>query len=144
MKIIGTEEQNTSKKMSYRKFGKEQYKLFGNYNVKKTTFLKTTFQGIFATLFCILPFLLILIQFFYVFYYNPSIKLFIIVMAWVLLLLCNGLSNYFTVKFTKNLILDDPKLQAIDEKAIFYYTTFSTGYIIFTLVILGFVVLGVI
>ena len=144
MKIIGTQEETNKKNMSYRKFGKEQYKLFGNYNVKKITFLKTTFQGILATLFCILPILLILIQFFSVYYYNPSIKLFLIVLAWALLLLCNGLSNYFTVKFTKNLILDDPKLQAIDEKAIFYYTTFSTGYIIFTLVILGFVVLGVI
>lgn len=144
MKIIGTQEETNKKNMSYRKFGKEQYKLFGNYNVKKITFLKTTFQGILTTLFCILPVLLILIQFFSVYYYNPSIKLFLIVLAWALLLLCNGLSNYFTVKFTKNLILDDPKLQAIDEKAIFYYTTFSTGYIIFTLIILGFVVLGVI
>ena len=144
MKIIGTQEETNKKNMSYRKFGKEQYKLFGNYNVKKITFLKTTFQGILATLFCILPILLILIQFFSVYYYNPSFKLFLIVLAWALLLLCNGLSNYFTVKFTKNLILDDPKLQAIDEKAIFYYTTFSIGYIIFTLVILGFVVLGVI
>ena len=143
MRIIGTQE-DQNKKLSYRQFGKQQYKKFGEYNVKKTTFLKTTFQGIFMTLFCILPVLLIMIQFFAVYFYNPSIKLLLIKLAWVMLLVCNGLSNYFTVIFTKNLILDDPKLQEIDEKAIFFYTTFSLGYIVFTLFLLAIVVIGVI
>ena len=143
MKIIGTQEEQ-KRNVSYRKYGKQQYKKFGEYNVKKTTFLKTTFQGIFMTIFCIFPILLIMIQFFAMYFYNPSVKLFLITLAWVMLLVCNGLSNYFTVKFTKNLILDDPKLQEIDEKAIFLYTTFSPGYIVFTLVILVIFILGVI
>ena len=88
--------------------------------------------------------ILIMIQFFAVYFYNPSIKLLLITLAWIMLLVCNGLSNYFTVIFTKNLILDDPKLQEIDAKAIFFYTTFSPGYIVFTLVILAIVVIGVI
>ena len=144
MKIIGTEEKTVSKQQSYWKFGKQEYKKFGNYHVKKTTFLKTTFQGILATLVCILPFLLILIQFFSIYFYNPSVKLFLIVLAWAMLLICNGLSNYFTVRFTKNLITDDIKLQEIDEKAILLYITFSPGYIAFTLFLMAFVIIGVI
>ena len=142
MKMIGSSSEN-NRKVSYYKFGKEQYKKFGNYNVKKTTFLKTTIQGILMTLICILPFLLIMIQFFSVYFYNPGVKLFLIVLAWAMLLICNGLSNYFTVIFTKNLISDDIKLQEIDEKAILFYTTFSIGYIIFTLFLMAFIVIGV-
>ncbi len=145
MKIIGTEDTNvSSKKQSYWKYGKEQYKAFNNYHVKKTTFISTTLLGMLITLVVIFAPLLLLIQLFQTYYYNPSIKLLLVVIAWALLLLCNGLSNYYTVILTKNHAVDDQKLQAFDEKAIMFYNTFNIGFIIFTFIIMMALVIGVI
>ena len=91
-----------------------------------------------------MKFLLILIQFFSVYYYNPSIKLFLIVIAWALLLLCNGLSNYFSIKLAKLYYKESPKLQSVDEWAVLFYETLNPGFIIFTFVVLIVLFLGII
>ena len=62
-----------------------------------------------------------------------------IIIAWVLLWLCNGVSNYFTIKLAKLYFKEDPKLNSVDEIAVLYYETLNPGFIIFTFFILIFV-----
>ena len=146
MKIIESPSSNVNnnQNVSLWKKGKLQHKEFGNYHVKKSTFIWTTLAGIVLTLLAVLPFILFIIQIFKTFYYNPQIKVFLVVIAWVTLLVMNGLSNYYTVVLTKNNSIDDEKLQAFDEKAIFFYNVFNIKFIIFTLVIMIGLVLGII
>lgn len=135
---------SSNQNLSLWRRGKNDYRAFTEYNVKKWTFIKTTLLGMFITLLCILPVLFLIVQLFKVFVYNPSIKIFLLVCSWALLLVCNGLSNYFTVILTKNSITDDEKLQKFNERAICFYQTFNFGFIIFTFLILIVLVFGVI
>ena len=75
------------------------------------------------------------------FYYKLMFRLFLFVLAWGLLLFCNGLSNYFTVQMSKTYITDDEKLQAFDATAIMFYNCFNIGYMVCTLLIIIFVVM---
>lgn len=136
MKMIGDQEPKNEKQLGLWRDGRAQYKAFTKYHVKKSTFIITTLQGILLTFVCILPFILILTQFYISFAYIAAVRNFIIVLAFALLLIANGLSNYFTVKCTKTHAIDDEKLQAFEESKIFFYTTFQIGFIIFAFVLM--------
>lgn len=139
----GTSKNNEEKKKSLWRTGKENTKKFYEVKTKKSTEIKSFLAGILLTFIVICPILLILITLFKAFYYDPRIKLLLISIAWGLLLLCNGLSNMFTVKVTKKYFPQDPKLMSVDEMSILFYQTFNIGFIFFTLVILIFVAIGV-
>ncbi len=140
----GTSNQTKQETKSYRKFGKEQYKAFMDIKLNKSTDIKSFLFSCLITLLIVLPFLLILIVVFRTFVYNPYIKMLIFVIGWGLLLICNGLSNYFMVRLSKFYFTDNPKLNEIDEKAIMFYQTFNFGFMLFTLVIIIFFALGVV
>ena len=62
----------------------------------------------------------------------------IMLVGWVLLLICNGLSNYFSIKLAKIYYKENPKLESIDAMAVFFYETLNPGFIIFTFAVLMF------
>ena len=121
--------------------GKEEYKKFGEYNFKRSTFWKTTLAGMLYTVICVLPLILILVALYNAFYYKLMFRIFLFVVAWGLLLFCNGLSNYFTVQMSKTYITDDEKLQAFDASAIMFYNCFNIGYMVCTLLIIIFIIM---
>jgi len=141
MKI--TENSENFVHQSYWKKGKEEYKKFGDYHVKKGTYWKTTMFGILLTVLVLFPLASVITIFLIVFFYNAYLKLLLILLTWILVLFANGLSNYFTVRLTKNYITDDPVMQAFDEKAICFYNIFNIGFMIFTLVMVIIVAVGV-
>ena len=53
-----------------------------------------------------------------------------------MLLICNGLSNYFSIKLAKLYYKENPKLQNIDEMAVMFYETLNPGFIIFSFMVL--------
>lgn len=130
------------KKMGLWRFGKSQYKQFTNYHVKRTTFIKTTVFGILISLLVLLPFILVLIALYKVFAYNPFWKIGIMVAVYLLLLIYNGISNYYTVQITKKYITDDEKLQKFDAWAICYYNILNPLFMIFAFFIIIFLLIG--
>ena len=135
-------EKKQEAKMGIWRYGKKQYKEFTNYHIKKTTFIKTTIFGIIASLVVLLPVIFVLITFYKVFGYNPKHKILILTLVWILILIYNGLTNYFTVQSTKNYILDDEKLQKFDAKAIAFYNILNPWFMIFSFVFILFLLLG--
>lgn len=126
------------KKSLWRK-GKEEYKKFGDYHFKRSTFWKTTLLGLLFTLILVLPFIFLLVALFNSYFYLLSIRILLIVIAWALLSVCNGVSNYFTVELSKRYVTDDIKLQQMDSIAIMFYNCLNIGFMIFTLVLILFI-----
>jgi|SRR5690554_2004612 len=118
--------------MTLWKKGKLETKKYYNLKLKKSIDLKSLFFGMLLTVIVILPFLLILIQVFNIFYYHLTVKTVLMIIAWFMLLLANGLSNMFMVKLAKAYYPEYPQLMEVDEKAIFLYQTFNIGFAIFT------------
>ena len=50
----------------------------------------------------------------------------------------NGLSNYITIKIVKAVEKDMDDVQAIDDKAVFFYQTLNIGFGLFILAIIAF------
>ena len=135
-------EAEEEKKMSLWKFGKKQFKEFTNYHVKKSTFIKTTIFGILLSILVLLPVIFLIITFYKVFAYNPKLKVLTFTIIWIVLLIYNGLSNYFTVQSTKNYILDDEKLQKFDARAIAFYNILNPLFMIFSFIVIMFLMIG--
>jgi len=135
-------DQEKEAKMGMWRYGKKQYKEFTNYHVKKSTFIKTTLFGIVLSLIILSPFIAILITLYKVFGYNPSLKILVFTLVWVLLLFYNGLNNYFTVQCTKRYISDDEKLQKFDAKAIMFYNILNPLFMVFSFIIIIFLMIG--
>lgn len=115
--------------------GKQENKKFLSINLKKGTNFKTFIFGLIIAIFFIFPFALITYQYIEVYKWNSnSFRLFLAV-AWVLILLMNGLSNMFTVKLAKVYAEDIVNLQEIDENAIFFYQTLNPGFSIFVFIL---------
>jgi hypothetical protein len=124
--------------MNLWKKGKVETQRYYDLKLKRSTDIKSLIFGLIITLVVISPFLLILIQFFKVYFYHPTIRLVLFAIAWVLLMICNGLSNYFMVKLAKAYYPENPNLLNIDEKAIMVYQTFNVGFAIFTIALVIF------
>lgn len=118
--------------------GKIETQKYYDLKLKKFTDFKTMIFGLLLTLVAILPILLIIIQFFKLYFYHPIYRIILIVISWILLLICNGLSNVFMVKLAKLYYPENPNLIKIDEKAIFVYQTFNIGFMFFTILIIIF------
>ena len=122
---------------SYWRLGKEQYREFCEIKLKKGTTAKSIFFGLILTALIVIPFAIFVFQFVDLYWYNnPDTMYLFLGIAFALFMVCNGLSNYFTVKLTKLYFKEDNKLQSLDEVAILFYETLSPGFIIFTLAIL--------
>lgn len=122
-----------NKNVSLWRKGKQDIKKFYEIKLKKSTSIKTFLYGILLTAIIIIPFALILIELLQAFIYNLNLVLLFMTISWTMLWLCNGLSNLFTIKLAKLYYKEEPKLQAIDEYAVFFYETINPGFIIFSL-----------
>ena len=118
--------------------GKEEMKLFYNIKLKRSTNIKTFIFGLVVTALLVFPFAVLLFQMVTLNWYKPETILIFLAIAWGLLMLCNGLSNFFTVKLAKCYARDMDELQAIDEYAILFYQSLNIGFGIFVLIVLIF------
>lgn len=134
------EDQNVS---LWRK-GKQDIKKFYDVKFNKSTNIKTLVFGILLTAVIIIPFATLLVQFFQAYYYNLNTCLVIMLLGWIMLWICNGLSNYFSIKLAKLYYKENPKLQSVDEWSVFFYETLNPGFIIFTFFVLIVLFLGII
>ena len=71
------------------------------------------------------------------------LKALFLIIGWVLVWVCNGISNVITIEIAKKYYEEDPKLQKIDSFAVFVYETFNPGFIFFSFVIVLFLFLGI-
>lgn len=122
--------------MNLYKRGKSDIKKYYELKVSKKTDYKSFLLALPLTGIVVLPFLLILIQFFKLYYYDVVVRFFLGLIAWVLLLLCNGLSNLFMIKLAKRYYPENPILESIHEGGIFLYHTFDFFFMIVTLVLI--------
>ena len=124
--------------------GKQDIKKFYDIKFNRSTNVKTLLFGILITAVIIIPFATILIQIFQAYFYQLNVCMIMMLIGWMMLWLCNGLSNYFTIKLAKNYYKENPKLQKLDEVAIFFYETLNPGFIFFTFFVLLVFFLGII
>ncbi len=122
--------------MNLYKRGKSDIKKYYELKLSKKTDYKSFLLALPLTAIVVLPLLLILIQFFKVYYYDVIVRFILGIVAWLLLLLCNGLSNFFMIKLAKRYYPENPILAGINEGAIFLYHTFDPFFAIFTLVLI--------
>ena len=123
--------------------GKQEIKKLYDIKFNKSTNIKTLLFGILITAIIIIPFATILIQIFKAYFYQLNVCMFLVLIGWMMLWLCNGLSNFFTVKLAKIYYKENPKLQNLDEMAILFYETLNPGFIIFTFFVLLVFFLGI-
>lgn len=133
-----------NKDISIWRKGKQDIKKFYEVKFKKSTNIKTFLFGLLLTLICVLPFALLLIQFCRAYIYNLDIVMLIVSIGWVLLWICNGLSNYFTIVLAKLYFKEDNKLQSVDQSAVLFYEIFNPGFIVFSFFIIIFIFFGII
>lgn len=136
---IQNNQELTNKNVSLWRKGKQDIKKYYDIKFKKSTNIKTLVFGMLITAIIIIPFALILMQLYKAYVYHLSFCMIILLIGWVMLWICNGLSNLFTIKLSKLYYKENPKLEAIDEVAVFFYETLNPGFMIFTFIIIMFV-----
>ncbi|MDD4212953.1 MAG: hypothetical protein PHY42_06135 [Bacilli bacterium] len=122
--------------MSLWKQGKQDIKAYYELKLSKKTDYKAFLLAIPLTAIVILPFLLILIQFFKLYYYDFVVRFFLGIVAWMLLMVCNGLSNMFMIMLAKRYYPENPTLMKLSERAVFVYHTFDVFFGVFTLILI--------
>ena len=125
------------KKSLWRR-GKEANKIFYKIKFNKKTNILSFLLGILFTAIIILPFAVLLFELVELYWYNEKTMVIFLAIAWGLLMVCNGLSNFFTVKICKAAVPDMTDLQDINEYEILFYQTFNIGFGIFIFAILLF------
>lgn len=108
--------------------GKIEQRKFYEITLSTKTNIITFLFGLIAGALIILPFGLMVIQFLMIYGYDFSILTLYLTIIWVLIMLFNGLSNYFTVKLAQSYNKDMITLQAIKPKYIFFYQIFNFGF----------------
>lgn len=127
-------------KPSLWKKGKQQQKIYFDINLKRSTSFKTFIFGLLITVIIVLPIALALYQYLFIYKWNTNAFRIFLLLAWVLILLVNGVSNFFTVLLSKAYNPEMDNLMAIDEYAILFYQTFNPGFAIIVLIL--FIVFG--
>ncbi|HOE06757.1 MAG TPA: hypothetical protein PLQ99_03580 [Bacilli bacterium] len=118
--------------------GKEETKKFYEIKLNRSTNIITFIFGLVVTVIIIFPFAALLLEILEINWYKPQAIITFLSFAWGLLMISNGLSNFFTVKLAKCYARDMLELQAIDEYAILFYQCLNIGFGIFILAILLF------
>ena len=73
--------------------GKQEIKKFYDIKFNKSTNINTLLFGILITAIIIIPFATILIQIFKAYFYQLNVCMFLVLIGWMMLWLCNGLSK---------------------------------------------------
>ena len=125
-------------KKSFWRIGKENSKKFNQIKLGRKTGILTFFTGIILTAILVLPIAIFTFEIVEIYWYNQRTMVIFLAIAWGLLMLCNGLSNYISVKMAKAINKEMTDLQELDEGAIFFYQTTNIGFGLFILVVLIF------
>ncbi|MFA5543245.1 MAG: hypothetical protein WC008_00435 [Bacilli bacterium] len=124
--------------MNLWKKGKIEMHKYYELKLRKSTDIKSMIFGLILTVVLVIPVAFLLIDILEMLYYHPLLSRLLIIVAWILLMLCNGLSNLFMIKLAKRYYPENPNLTNIDEKSIFVYQSFNIGFGLFTLAIMIF------
>ena len=73
-----------------------------------------------------------------IYWFSRTTLVLFLSIAWGLLMIANGLSNYITIKIVKAYNTDLTDIQALDDKAIWFYHTLNPGFGIAMLIIMIF------
>lgn len=119
--------------------GKIEQRKFNDINLNKKTNILTFIFGLLMGALILLPFGIMLLQHIIIFGYDLSIFVLYLTIIWILMMIFNGLSNYFTVKLAQAYNKDMINLQDITPKYIFFYQILNFGFGLFSLFIIVFV-----
>lgn len=118
--------------------GKTEQRKFYDIKLKTKTNVITFIAGLLFGGILIFPFGLMLFQYIEVYGYDMSIFVLYLTIIWILMMVFNGLSNYFTVKVAQSYNKDMISLQQIKPKYIFFYQLLNFGFGLFSLFIIVF------
>ncbi|MFA7434751.1 MAG: hypothetical protein WC006_00115 [Bacilli bacterium] len=118
--------------------GKLEQRKFYDIKLNTKTSIITFIAGLLFGAVIILPFGLMLFQFIMIFGYNLSIFVLYLTIIWILMMLFNGFSNYFTVKLAQAYNKDMNTLQELEPRYIFFYQILNFGFGLFSLFIIVF------
>lgn len=133
---------DNSKNQNFWIIGRNEQKKFYDIKLTTKTNIITFIGGLLLGAIIILPFGLMVFQYIQIYNYK-AIFSFYILLIWILLMLFNGLSNYFTLKLAQAYNKDMDSLQEIKAKYIFYYQILNIGFGIFSLIVIIFFGLGI-
>ena len=111
----------TKKEKSLWRTGKDDYKKFMSIRLSRKTNILSFLFGILITAIIILPFTFIIFQVVELFWFSRQTMILFLSIAWALLMIANGLSNYITVKMVKAYDKDLTDIQALDDKTKLLY-----------------------
>lgn len=129
---------NQLKDKSLWRTGKDDYKKFLSIKLSRKSNLVSFLLGILFTCMIIFPIACVVFQVIELYWFSRKTLVFFLAIAWGLLMICNGLSNYISIKMVKAYDKDITDIQALDDKAIWFYHTLNPGFGIFMLIIMIF------
>lgn len=118
--------------------GKSETKKFYRIKLSKKTNFITFFLGLIFAAIMVFPFACLTFEVVELYWYNQKSMVIFLAIAWGLLMVANGLSNFFTVKLCKIMEKEMNDLQEINEYAILLYQTFNIGFGLFIFAVLLF------
>lgn len=129
---------NSTIEKSLWRTGKDDYKKLLSIKLKAKTNIVSFLLGILFTALIIFPVSCVIFQFIELYWFSRDTIVLFLTIAWALLMIANGLSNYITVKVIKAYDKELTDIQNLDEKAIWFYHTLNPGFGAFMLVIMIF------
>lgn len=118
--------------------GKSETKKFYKIKLSKKANFISFFLGLLIAAVIVFPFACLTFEIVELYWYNQKSMVIFLAIAWGLLMVANGLSNFYTVKICKAMIKEMDDLQKINEYAILLYQTFNIGFGLFIFAILLF------
>ena len=128
----------TPKEKPLWRTGRDDHKKFMSIRLSRKTNIVSFLFGILLTAIIILPSTFIIFQVVELFWFSRSSMVLFLAIAWALLMIANGLSNYITIRIVKAYNRDLTDIQALDDKAIWFYHTLNPGFGIFMLIVMVF------
>ncbi len=113
---------------SLYRIGKDDYKAFMNIRFSKKSNFVSFFFGILFAAIIIFPFACVIFELVELYWFTRKSLVIFLTLAWLLLMIANGLSNYITIKMMKAYNNEMKDLMQLDDKAIWFYQTLNPGF----------------
>ena len=128
----------TSKEKSLWRTGRDDHKKFMKIRLSRKTNVVSFLMGILLTAIIILPYTFIIFQIVELYWFSRRTLILFLAIAWGLLMIANGLSNYITIRIIKAYNKDLTDIQSLDDKAMWFYHTLNPGFGFFILLVMIF------
>ena len=126
------------KEKSLWKTGRDDYKKFMKIRLSRKSNIVSFLFGILLTAIIVLPFTFVIFQIVELYWFSRKTMILFLAIAWGLLMIANGLSNYITIRMVRAYNTDLVDIQNLDDKAIWFYHTLNPGFGIFMLIVMVF------